>query len=97
MDSLPTDMAKLNVNKQTCVEQLLAEEAREVTSTTASLRLQFASAQNRQEKKYQNMMKQKERVKKAVQKLREDEALYEHAKAERNRLQQLLASQEPQM
>ena len=92
MDDLAKRMStlKMSSNKRSYVDAFLAEEVVEKNTTKESTRLQLARALNRRDKAYQNMKKTGERIRSMTNRMREQEAEFDAAKEEVQRLRELL-------
>jgi len=65
--------------KRCIVDEFLDEEKRNIAKSKSATRLELARAVNRKEHCYHNMIKAKERARKAIEKFRENECAYEAA------------------
>jgi len=82
-----------STQKQSYIEALINEQSVQTKRSKTSTRLEFARAKNRKERAYANMMKTKERARKAMEKFREDEAASEAACEDCDRLKKLLSEE----
>ena len=73
--------------KRSFIDAFLQEEEGEDRASKKSTRVELVRAKNRRDSEYQNMLKNKERAKAILEKIREGEAAYEAAKADVTRLQ----------
>jgi len=88
MESLSSSMSGLNMaQKRSFIDAFLQEEEGEDRASKKSTRMALVRAKNRRDSEYQNMLKNKERAKAILEKIREGEAAYEAAKADVARLQ----------
>jgi hypothetical protein len=82
-------MSRVNL-KRSFVDDFLDKEAKQTKMSINGIRMELARTQNRKDREYQNMLKSKERAKKALERRRENEASYQAACDDEDRLKQLL-------
>jgi len=95
MEGLSRSMSDLSMaQKRSFIDAFLQEEQDEKSASKKSTRMELARAQNRKDSVYQNMLKSKERIKAMLEKLREQEAVYEDATNEVAKLKARLKDDE---
>jgi hypothetical protein len=76
--------------KRSVVQELLDEEATKSKKSKYNTRLELARAKNRKEREYNNLLKSKARVSKAMEKMREHQSAHDVACDDIARLKALL-------
>jgi len=98
MEALASNMQNMDVDrhqpqrtaKRSLVEEFFEEEVKRNKKSMSTTRLELARAENRKEKISQNLMKTKQRAKKIIESMREQEAALEAVCEEISRLRSQL-------